>query len=51
MEEILIKFAKYIKENCTDEYGHLRISDKSDGDFCIESYDDIVNNFLQEIKL
>lgn len=40
------EFAKYIHDHYTDKYGHLQISDESDGEFILASFEQVAEEFL-----
>jgi hypothetical protein len=41
-------FAKFIKDEYTDSYGHLLISDVDDGEFCLSSYKTVAEEYMSK---
>ncbi|MCK9574656.1 MAG: hypothetical protein WC979_00280 [Candidatus Pacearchaeota archaeon] len=46
--DVLAEFAKFIHDQCTDQYGHLQMSEEADGEFITDSYRGAAEDFLIE---
>lgn len=42
------EFAKFIRDEYTDKYGHLQLSEESDGEFIMASFEEVAEAFLTQ---
>lgn len=46
----LIDLLKLVKSDHTDEYGMIQISDIDDGEFCLSSFETVIDEFIDKLN-
>lgn len=46
LQKEMAKFAKFIYDEHTDQYGMLQISNVDDGEFCLSSFETVAEDYI-----